>query len=306
MEKKTPEEKVREKLNSLKEKISRGKEDKRVRRAVIIALACLLLLVTFVVLMLTVKIKNINVTGGLRAYNETRVAQASGIDIGKSLLSKSGFAIKRSIRKNIPLADEIRVRKNIFTGEVNIEITFLPFDYYIQYKDAYYALDENLVVVDVRKSESDFASLGGTLIKIPKTCRPVFGEELVFYDTVPNPDGEMENPVSEEYLTDKEAYDYIYDALASFKASENYPTLTRLDLTEGYEIVAVYDESFKVSIGSVASLDLKLQILSNIIADTSWQHSEFGVIDLTNPSAATARAVQSISEDSAETDGEAN
>ncbi len=294
MNKKTPEQRTREALNRIKEKFNHGKENKRVRKIFTVSLCVSVVLVTFVVLLFSVRIKNINVSGELSAYNETRVAQASEIDIGKSIMSRSGLAIKKSIRKNIPLADEIKVRKNIFKGEVNIEISFLPFDYYIKYKDAYYALDENLVVVDVRKNENDFASLGGTYIQIPKTCRPVFGKALVFYDTVPNPDGERETPVPEEDLVDIREYQYIYDILATLKKSADYEALTSINLLEKYDIIAIYSGQNKVDFGGVASFDLKLNILREILADTSWQHTGFGEIDLREPKAATARAVQSI------------
>jgi hypothetical protein len=297
MENKTPEQKTREGLLRLKEKINKGKANKRLRRIFTVSAAAICVLVAFVVLLLCLKIKNINVSGDLSAYNETKVAEASEVDIGKSLMSKSASSIKKSIRKNIPLADDVRVRKNIFKGEVNIEITFLPFDYYIKYKDAYYAIDENLVVVDIRKNENDFSSLGGVFLQIPKTCRPILGKELVFYDTVPNPDGERETPVPEDELADIGEYQYIYDVLRLMKGSRNYDGLTSLRLLEKYDISAIYNEQYKVSFGSEASFELKLDVLSEIINDTSWQHTGFGEIDLRDPSTATARAVQSIYND---------
>ena len=300
MEKKTPEEITRERLYAIKEKINKGKENPRVRRVALIGGGALVLLVAFVVLTFSVKIKNINVTGDVSLYNETRVAAASEIDIGKSFMSKSSFAIKKSIRKNIPLADDIRVRKNIFTGDVNIDITFEPFDYYIEHKSVYYALDENLVVVDVRKNENDFASLGARLIEIPKTCRPVFGEPLVFYDTVANPDGERETPLTEDEIVDISEYQYIYDILLILKESDEYSHLTAIDLQEKYDIVAIYDGKFKVNFGSMSSFELKLDVLGRILIDTSWQHYECGEINLTDPTAATAKSVQSIYDDDKE------
>lgn len=296
MEKKTPEQKTREALTRLKEKINIGKENIRTRRIFIVACSLAALLVAFVVLLFSVKIKNINVTGELSAYNETRVAAASEIDIGRSFMSKSAFAIKKSIRKNIPLSDEIKVRKNIFTGDVNIEISFLPFDYYIKYKNAYYALDENLVVVDIRKTENDFATLGGTFIEIPKVCRPIFGKALIFYDTVPNPDGERETPVPEEDLVDIKEYQYIYDLLKFFKESKDYSLLSEVDLRKKYDIDAVYDGRFNVDFGGISSFELKLNVLNQILSDSSWQHTQFGEINLKDPSAATAKSVQSIEE----------
>lgn len=294
MEKKTPEQKTREILNRIKDRIKKGKENKRVRKIFIVSACALVVLVSFAVLMFGVKIKNINVSGDLSAYNETRVVQASEIDIGKSFISKSSVSIKKSIRKNIPLADKIKVRKNIFTGDINIEISFLPFDYYIKYKDAYYALDENLVVVDIRKTENDFASLGGTFIQIPKTCRPIFGKALVFYDTVPNPDGERETPVPESELVDVKEYQYVYDILKLLKESGDYGNLTSVKLYEKYDVSAIYGGQYRVIFGSASGFELKLSVLNEILADTSWQHTGSGEIDLRDPSAASARAVQSI------------
>ena len=126
MENKTPEQKTREKLYELQGKINKGKETGKSRKVYFLAFAMLAILVAFVVLTFSVKIKNINVTGDVSLYNETRVAAASEIDIGKSFMSKSSIAIKKSIRKNIPLADDIRVRKNNFTGDVNMHLQSNP------------------------------------------------------------------------------------------------------------------------------------------------------------------------------------
>ena len=297
MENKTPEQRTREKLYKLQDKINKGKETGKIRKVYITAFAILAALVAFVVLFFAVKVKNINISGDLRAYNETRVAAASEIDIGKSVFSKSSFTIKRNIRKNIPLAEKIKVRKNIFTGDINIDISFAPFDFYIRYDDLYYAVDENLVVVDIRESENDFSSLGGTFIEIPKICKPEFSKTLVFYDTVQTHDGEEDVTLSKDELHDKSEYDYIYDVLKYYKNSRDYSDLTSVDLKVKYDIVAVYSERFKVKFGGVSSFDVKLDMLNRILADTSWQHSEYGLIDLTNPSSATAKAVQSITED---------
>ncbi len=298
MENKTPEEKTREGLNKLNEKLNKFKKSRIVRRVLLIVVALILTVTAFIFVLFSIKVKDINVTGDLRFFNETRVAEASEIEIGKSFFKKTSFGIKRSIRKNIPLADEIKVRKNIFTGAVNIEVTFSPFDYYVEYKGAYYAVDENLLVLDVRKTENDYASLGGRRVDIPKICKPVIGKELVFYDTVENPDGDKNFNNSDLIeLRDKSEYDYVYDILKELKQSDNYSTLTSINLKEKYDIYGVYSERFKVEFGSLASFDLKVQMLSGILADTSWQYSEFGLVDLTNPSAATARAVQSIEDE---------
>ena len=300
MENRTPEQKTREKLYKLQDKINKGKETGKIRKVYFIAFAMLAILVGFVVLFFTVKVENINISGDLRAYNETRVAAASEIDIGKSIFSKSSVGIKKSIRQNIPLAEKIKVRKNIFTGEINIDVSFAPFDFYIRYDDLYYAVDENLIVVDIRESESDFSSLGGTFIEIPKICKPEFSKSLVFYDTLENPEDDERFTLSEDEIRDKSHYDYICDALKYFKNSRDYSALTGIDLEGKYDIVAVYDERFKVKFGGMSSFDVKLDMLHEILADTSWQHSQFGLVDLTNPAAATAKAVQSIEEDEVE------
>ena len=81
------------------------------------------------------------------------------------------------------------------------------------------------------------------------------------------------------------------------KQSDDYTSLTKINLKDKYDITAVYSERFKVEFGSSASFEMKIQMLSAILKDTSWQYAPFGLIDLTNPSAATARAVQSIEDE---------
>ncbi len=303
MKKKTPEEKTREALYAAQEKLNKAKSRPIFRKVILISLIVIAVAALIWIAAASIKVDTINVSGDLSAYNETRVAEASGISIGKSIFSSSAFKIKRNIRENIPLADKIKVRKNIFTGQVNIEITFLPFDYYIEYKNRYYAVDEELTVVDIRDSENDFSSLGARLLVIPKICQPVFGEQLVFYDTVENPDGDENfdgSFVTE--IKDKSAYDYVFDVVRELRASKDYSSLTKIDLTQKFSVTGVYKNAFKVDFGSVANFELKLMVLSDVLADTSWQHSGFGVIDIKDPSAATARSVQSIDDDEAAND----
>ena len=99
MNKKTPEEKTREGLNKLKEKLNKIIRSRLIRRIAVILAAAVIFLCAVIFLIGSIKVKEISVDGDLRAFNETKVVQASEIEIGKGFFSKTVFGIKRNIRK---------------------------------------------------------------------------------------------------------------------------------------------------------------------------------------------------------------
>ena len=290
MSKKSAEEKVREKLNKLNLRLTDISSAGKLKKLIVIASITLCVIALIIFGMCMDKVREITVEGDLLAYNETRVIEASGIDIGEGIFSKTAASIKRTVRKNIPMTESVKIRKNIFTGRVRIIITFDEFDYFIKHGDSYYAVDESLVVMDVRKSKSEYFSLGARYIEIPEVCAPIIGKGLVFLDTVPeNKDDKDVTPVEE--------YEYIYRFLKAASESGSYGELDVLTLTEKFNISGVYSEKYRVYFGGLSEIDIKLKMLDSVFAEGSLTYAEKGIIDLTDPGKVSARAVEDTKEE---------
>lgn len=285
MSKKSAEEKVREKLNKINLKLTDKISSVGLKKIIIIASVSVALIALIILGMCFDKIKNIYVEGDLVAYNETRIIEASGIDIGDSIFGKSGFFIKRSIRKNIPMTEKVKIRKNIFTGKVSIEIEFADFDYFIKHGSSYYAVDENLVVMDKRASKSEYFTLGARYIDIPDVCTPEIGKPLIFEDTVPADKNDKD-------VVDVEEYDYIYNFLKAAKASKSYGKMNVLLLEEKFNISAVYSQKYRVYFGNFSDVELKIKMLDGVYDDGSFDYVEKGIIDLSDPSKVSARVAE--------------
>ena len=290
MSKKSAEEKVREKLNKLNSKLTDMGSAGKLKKWTLISVIAVGVIALIIFGMYMDKVREIEVEGDLTAYNETRVIDASEIDIGESIFGKTAFSIKRTIRKNIPMTEKVKIRKNVFTGRVRIIIEFEEFDYFIKHGDNYYAVDENLVVMDMRKSRSEYFSLGARYIEIPEVCAPIIGKELVFADTVPEDKDDKD-------VTPVEEYEYIYRFLKAATESDAYGDINVLTLTEKFNISGIYSEKYRVYFGGLSEMDIKFKMLDSVFSEGSLKYAEKGIIDLTDPNKVSARAVEETKEE---------
>lgn len=284
MGKQSAEDKVRKRLNDINDKLQDDGVKAKLKRIIIIAVICLGVLALIIFLMMIDKVKEIRVKGELSAYNETRVIQASGIDIGESIFKRTSFGIKKNIKKSIPMTEKVKIRRNIFTGRITIDIEFDDFDYFVKYGKYYYAVNEKLVVMDRRDSRSEYFALGARYIEIPDILEPKIGEELIFEDTVPEDENDKD-------VADIKEFKYIYDILLSVSESQYYGEVNVISLREKFNISAIYSKKYRVYIGNPSQMDTKLKMLDGVLDEGSLEYAQKGIIDLTDPSKVSARAV---------------
>ena len=231
------------------------------------------------------KIDSIEIMGDATVFNETEVINAADIGIGDRLFSKSNAKIKRNIKANMPIADNIKVRKSLF-GKVTISIEMMDVDYYTKVDDIYYALDGELKVLGKSESASKFSSFGAVLVKLPEIREPEIGKKLVFYDTVVETDTEKETLYE---VREESFYKYTTDFLTALKNSGYHSEANGVILTEKFEVTLIYAEKFSIHFGTSNDLDVKFRILYEILSEGSMQYTDKASIDLSDPSRATAR-----------------
>lgn len=292
MEKESAESRLRKRLYGIKARLD-DKDYRRKMKRIFIALAILLVIIFLaVVWMITTKVREIYVDGELVAYNETKIIESMGINIGDSIFSKTRMGIKREIRKNLPLAENIKVRKNVFSGVISVDVEFADMEFFIKYGKRYYAVDKDLTVVDMRASKSEYFALGAVYLYLPEVTAPTIGEKLIFRATVPD---DMD-PSRE--VADVKDFEYITNMLAEIKGSQIYDDFNVISLDNKFDISAVVMEKYRVYFGNSSNAELKLRMLDGVISDGALDYAEKGIIDITDPNRVSARAVNASASDS--------
>ncbi len=282
---KRPEERTREALEGFRAKMYLkygAKKCKLIARGVVVAL-CLVILIAAAVML--VRISSIEVTGDVTMFNESEIIAASGIDEGDGLFWTSSSQIKRNIRQNMPIAQNVKVTKSLF-GKVTIKVELLSVDYYTKVGDYYYALDADLRVLDKNKASSKYSAYGAVLVVLPEVREPIVNQTIVFYDTVEETDTEGETLYP---VRDSAYYNYVTDFLRALKESGYHTQANAVILTEKFDVTLIYAEKFKIRFGDVTNSDVKFRVLYEIFAEGSMQYVDKASIDISNPSVPTAR-----------------
>ncbi len=279
-------ERARKKLEELRKKMlvrfgERG--FKRIFRGVVAGLIVLCLLLIFIIFF---PIRSIEVTGDITMFNESEVIAAAEIEEGDGLFWKSSLRIKRNIEKNMPIAQNIKVKKSLF-GKVTVSIELARVDYYGKYGDTYYAFDEDMRVLDKNVSRTKYSSYGAVYVVIPEIREPQIGEKIVYYYTVEETDTEGETIYEVE---DEKIYSYAESFLKELKKSGYHAAADAVILDEKFDVTLIYSQKFSIRFGTAQDLDVKFRILYEILAEGSMQYAEKVAIDLSDPSKANARA----------------
>ncbi len=284
------ENKVREKLEGIRANMILRFGEKKSRIIFGLCIVGAVLLAVLILAFFLIRIDEIEVVGDVTVFNESEVISAAEIDIGDGLLWRSSWSIKRNIQKNMPIAQNIKVKKSLF-GKVTISIELLSIDYYTKIGDRFYALDANLRVLDSNKLSAKYSNYGAVKIVLPEVREPVIGEKLVFFDTIEETDTEKETLYE---VMDESFYSYTVRFLNQLKTSGYHSEANGVILTEKFDVTLIYAEKFSIRFGDVSDLDVKFRVLYEILKEGSTQHSDRVAVDLSDPSKASARTDLSL------------
>ena len=251
--------------------------------------AILLLIIIFVGLML-IPIKNIVVEGDVTMFNEGDIIEACEISEGESLFWHSSRKIEKNLKDNLPLASLVDVKKSLF-GKVKIYVEFDDVDFYISKGNMYYAIDEDLKVLDADRSWSKYSAVGGVRVYIPEIRDVTVGEKIVFFDTVEETDTEGETLYE---VKEEKVYYYINEFLFELQRSGYLSEANAILLDEKFDIRLIYANKFSIRFGDSRDLDAKFRVLYEILAEGSSKYFDKVTVDVSNPAEATARGDTSL------------
>ena len=285
-----PEDVTREKLEGFRTRLVLRFGINGAKRILIGVPIGLLVIAVLIALLMLIPIKSIEITGDVTMFNEGEVISAAGVGEGDSIFLRSSGKIKRDIQKKLPLAEEIKITKSLF-GKMTIDVRFGGVDFYTEYDGRFYAIDENLKVLDRSDSRSKYSAYGAARVIIPEIREPVVGEKLVFYDTVEETDTEGETLYE---VKEEENYAYVSAFLSKLKESGFLAQTDGVILDVKFAVTMIYDMKYKIDFGTVGDLDTKFNILFGILNDDAMKSMDKVSVDLGNPSEATARPDNSL------------
>ena len=280
-----PEDKARHALEGARAKMLMRFGEKGSKRIVRTIIASAVVLVLLIVAFFAIRIDSIEVTGDVTMFNEGDIIRASGIREGDGLFWSASWSIRNSVEQNVPMTHNVKVTKSLF-GKVTIYIELKPALYYCEYQDSYYAIDEQLRVLDKSSSYKKNTSYGAVKVILPEIREPVVGESIVFYYTVEETDTEGETIYEVESAN---KYAYVSKFLTTLNESGYRNEANGVIVSEKFDVTLIYQDKYKVRFGDVTSLDIKLRLFYEIIAEGSMQYADKVSIDVSDITAATAR-----------------
>ena len=284
-EKKRPEDAARERLEATRDAVIDKLGEKKVKKIAKIVKLSLILAVLLVIVSFFIRVKSIEVAGDVTMFNEGDVIRAADIAEGDMLLLKPRGRIAKNVKRALPLAESVKVRKSLF-GKVRITVEFADVYFYTKIGDHYYAFDDQLRVLDKSDSRGKYSNYNAVYVRLPEVREPELNKKLVFYDTLEETDAEGETLYE---VREESYYTFTLEFLRLLKESGYHSDSQAIDLEEKFNVELVYADKFLIKFGDSRDLDVKFRLLFEILAEGSMNYASKGVIDVSNPSKAFAR-----------------
>lgn len=238
---------------------------RRTRRIILSILFALVVCIIFVVGCVSLFFKvNTVLIEGETGYDKDAIREASGIKLDQNLYSIDKTAIQKSVITSYPYIKDVRVDRRIPTTIALIIEEDVP-HYYFEIAGEYFVLSDKLRVLEYTEDITELLTREPNIIKLntQRIIYAVVGQQIVF-----------EN---EEY------FQYAQDMLATFLGSELADKITLIDFSDKFNIFVMYDGRFKIEIGNIDKIAMKINYAFQIL--NSFDSSYSGTINVENDEA---------------------
>ena len=214
----------------------------------------LLLAVTAGIYGLFFKVTEIEAVG-LTRYAEEDILAASGVEMGDRLFSFRSKAVKERIVGRYPFIRSVEVTR-VLPNRVELTVTEDGAVFYANVFGEYYLLSGDLRVL----GKTGEAPLELVQLKLPLIHQAVAGAPLKF-------------------MTEKNER-YVREAISDMLASPMAERIDSIDLRDKYNLTMVADGRYKLVIGAVNEVRLRLRLAEKVLEDTMFQTGNKAVVDL--------------------------
>ncbi len=207
-----------------------------------------------VVLSITVlfRIDTIQVTGQSR-YTEQEIVQMSGIEVGENLFLADTATAKQQIEEKLPYIGRAKVSRRL-PAKILITVEEAEISGAVEYGGGYAIVSPEGKVLEITSAIPE----GYSLIEGLDLKSADLGKKIVY-----------EDPEKQEMFTE----------LAQSLAEHGIAPITRMDLTNLYDIVVEYDGRITMEFGLPSDIDFKVRFAKTILSEPDMAEAQ-GVLNL--------------------------
>ncbi len=230
-------------------------------------IAVIMLLGALLLVLPMFRVKTVVVEGNSRHSVEEIVAAAE-IPEGCEILTLDKSAIGKKIFAACEYVNSVKMVRYFST--VKIVVTEAENVSYTGSNGLYYAFDRDFRVLSVSQNESDFE--GFCKMELPAVAGVAIGEPLRFQN------GELD-------------IGYINALWTALDAKGIYESVTLIDASKKYSVAYVVGDGFRVELGKVDDMDMKLSLVDEILSRKGETNSVGAVINVSDLQKPTYRVI---------------
>lgn len=252
---------------------------KRNRKILAVIVSVIAVIAIAAVLSMTVlfNISSIKVDKKGKFYSEQEIISASGLDIGDNMVRTDFKDVSLRIETMLPYVLSARIDKS-FSGSITITVKDNAASMIFKVKNGYAIADSQGKVLEILKEIPDKNKL--MVLKSSKEMTASPGKHIGFAD---------EN--------EQELYEQICEAL---KKAKMYEKITGIDISSPSNIKIEYQRRFRIKIGSISDIDIKLTAAVKIIAvEDESDPNTIGEINVTTPKKVYVNPLDTLEETTA-------
>lgn len=192
------------------------------------------------------------------SYSEQELLSGFGLEKGTPLFSLDEDKMLQNAKYTLTYIKDVKISRKLPSTLVVKATCERPL-YYVSIKDKMYILSDTLKVLDVAKSAEEAEILNLVMLCADNISSCVKGEKIGI---------------------DSETEKIILDITKSLDEENSLYGITRLDVTDKFDIMLMYEKRFQVMLGDYKDIREKVKRMNAIIADKKDDITG-GVIDIT-------------------------
>ncbi len=249
----------------------------RTLRLSMLILSCLILILTALLVILPMfRVQKVEVEGN-SYYKYEEILKASGISLGEDeSMALDGSAVAQKILKSCPNVERCTVMTLPFS--VKITVVEKADVKTTAYNGSYITFDRNFLVLEEKENGEAFSPF--LSVTLPQLANATVGKQLQFYGMT---------------RADAAYINTLYDTL---KEKGILSDVTHIDYSERFALSYILDGRIRVEIGSMDSLEKKLDKTREMIGKKQEggtdMNTAYGILDVSNLQKSTWREVQDL------------
>lgn len=212
------------------------------------------------------KLRRFEVEGVEKHYEDVDLINASNVRLGEYLYRLDRDEIEERLLRECPFLLDVTV-KPVFPNRLRIIAEEREIPWYVEISGAKYALDRDMLVIDEIADTKDMAEL-----VLPSVRRVIAGSVPEFSSG----EGELRRTL---------------EAIAVIRSAPFYKRLTKIDLSNSFNIQLVADGSFTIELGEISNLSAKLEAVQAVFESDRLEGATGGKIYAADPGSGVAVSV---------------